>query len=50
MLIQQLRCLDPDGIVQRSIHPQVPPKVEYQLTSLGDTLRPMLRARRLVDT
>ena len=44
MLIQQLRCLERDGIVQRTIHPQVPPKVEYQLTSLGKALRPTLRA------
>ena len=44
MLIQQLRCLERDGIVQRTIHPQVPPKVEYQLTSLGEALRPTLRA------
>jgi DNA-binding HxlR family transcriptional regulator len=36
MLIQQLRCLERDGIVQRTIHPQVPPKVEYQLTSTGE--------------
>ncbi|NYF79067.1 DNA-binding HxlR family transcriptional regulator [Granulicella arctica] len=44
MLIQQLRCLERDGIVQRTIHPQVPPKVEYQLTCLGEALRPTLRA------
>lgn len=44
MLIQQLRCLEHDGLVQRTIHPQVPPKVEYQLTSLGEALRPTLRA------
>jgi DNA-binding HxlR family transcriptional regulator len=44
MLIQQLRSLERDGIVQRTIHPQVPPKVEYQLTSLGEALRPTLRA------
>ena len=44
MLIQQLRCLERDGIVQRTIHPQVPPKVEYQLTKLGQALRPTLRA------
>ncbi len=44
MLIQQLRCLEHDGLVQRTIHPQVPPKVEYQLTSLGEAPRPTLRA------
>jgi DNA-binding HxlR family transcriptional regulator len=44
MLIQQLRCLERDGIVQRTIHPQVPPKVEYQLTVTGEALRPTLRA------
>jgi len=47
MLIQQLRCLERDGIVQRTIYPQVPPKVEYQLTSLGEALRPTFRA--LID-
>jgi DNA-binding HxlR family transcriptional regulator len=44
MLIQQLRRLEQDGIVQRTIHPQVPPKVEYQLTRVGEALRPTLRA------
>jgi DNA-binding HxlR family transcriptional regulator len=32
------------GTVQRTIHPQVPPKVEYQLTEIGEALRPTLRA------
>jgi DNA-binding HxlR family transcriptional regulator len=44
MLIQQLRCLERDGIVQRTVHPQVPPKVEYQLTKIGKALRPILRS------
>ena len=44
MLIQQLRSLEREGIVQRTIHPQVPPKVEYQLTEIGQGLRPTLRA------
>jgi DNA-binding HxlR family transcriptional regulator len=44
MLIQQLRSLERDGIVLRTIHPQVPPKVEYQLTEVGEALRPTLRA------
>ena len=44
MLIQQLRCLERDGIVQRTVHPQVPPKVEYQLTKIGEALRPTLHS------
>ena len=35
MLIQQLRQLERDGIVARIVHAQVPPKVEYHLTSGG---------------
>jgi DNA-binding HxlR family transcriptional regulator len=44
MLIQQLRELERDGIVLRTIYPQVPPRVEYKLTSVGKALRPALRA------
>ena len=44
MLIQQLRELEHDGIVVRTIYPEVPPKVEYKLTSIGEALRPALRA------
>jgi DNA-binding HxlR family transcriptional regulator len=44
MLIQQLRELERDGIVQRTVHPQVPPKVEYSLTEWGQSLCPALDA------
>jgi DNA-binding HxlR family transcriptional regulator len=44
MLIQQLRDLERDGIVTRTIHPQVPPKVEYELTSWGQAICPALDA------
>ena len=44
MLIQQLRELERDGIVLRTIYPQIPPRVEYQLTNDGEALRPALRA------
>ncbi|MBA2412319.1 MAG: helix-turn-helix transcriptional regulator [Burkholderiaceae bacterium] len=43
MLTQQLRELERDGIVARKIYHQVPPKVEYSLTTYGETLRPVLR-------
>jgi DNA-binding HxlR family transcriptional regulator len=38
MLTQTLRSLERDGLVQRMVHPVVPPKVEYSLTKLGRTL------------
>lgn len=44
MLIQQLRDLERDGIVSRTVHPQVPPKVEYELTSWGQAMCPALDA------
>ena len=40
MLIQQLRELERDEIVQRKVYPQVPPKVEYGLTEWGRALCP----------
>jgi len=43
MLIQQLRDLEQDGIVSRTVHPVVPPKVEYALTDDGRALLPVLR-------
>jgi DNA-binding HxlR family transcriptional regulator len=44
MLIQQLRELERDGIVSRTVHPQVPPKVEYDLTEWGRAMCPALDA------
>ena len=44
MLIQRLRDLEEDGIVSRTLYPQVPPKVEYCLTEVGKGLRPVFIA------
>ena len=44
MLTQQLREMETDGIVHRQIYLQVPPKVEYSLTPLGESLQPVLEA------
>jgi len=38
MLTQTLRQMERDGLVQRTVHPVVPPKVEYRLTALGHGL------------
>ena len=42
MLTQQLRELENDGIIHREVYPVVPPKVEYSLTELGNTLKPVI--------
>ncbi|KQP47044.1 MULTISPECIES: winged helix-turn-helix transcriptional regulator [unclassified Methylobacterium] len=44
MLIQQLKELEKDGIVTRTVYPQVPPKVEYALSPIGIALEPSLEA------
>ncbi len=44
MMTQTLRELERDGLVLRTAHPQVPPKVIYSLTRYGRTLKPILRA------
>ena len=44
MLAQQLRQLEADGIVRRTVYNQVPPKVEYCLTTWGQSLCPALDA------
>ncbi|MEU4271940.1 helix-turn-helix domain-containing protein [Streptomyces sp. NPDC026092] len=42
VLIQQLRELEADGIVHREVYPEVPPRVEYSLTALGEALNTAL--------
>ena len=42
MLVSQLRELEEDLIVHRQVYPVVPPKVEYSLTELGQSLMPIL--------
>lgn len=46
MMTLQLRELEADGIVARHVYPEVPPRVEYELTAVGQSLRPILEALR----
>ena len=43
MLTVTLRGLERDGLVRRTVYPEIPPKVEYSLTPLGATLRELVR-------
>lgn len=44
MLAQQLRELEKDGLIKRTVYPVVPPKTEYNLTEFGESLSPILNA------
>ncbi|WP_046732508.1 winged helix-turn-helix transcriptional regulator [Streptomyces humi] len=41
VLTQRLRRLERDGLVVRTYHPEVPPRVEYEISELGTTLAPL---------
>jgi DNA-binding HxlR family transcriptional regulator len=47
MLTAQLRELERDGLVERKVYAQVPPKVEYALSAYAETLEPVLGALRV---
>ena len=46
MLTLQLRELETDGLISRTVYPEVPPRVEYAMTDLGRSLMPILTAIR----
>jgi len=50
MLAQQLRQMESDGLIIRKVYPEVPPKVEYYLSELGNSLKPVLDSMNVWGT
>ncbi len=44
VLTDSLRSMEEDGIVTRTVYPEVPPRVEYSLSELGQSMRPIIQA------
>ena len=44
VLTDSLRSMEQDGIVVRTVYPEVPPRVEYSLSELGESMRPIIKA------
>ena len=47
VLTDSLRSMEADGIITRTIYPEVPPRVEYALSELGESMRPIMNAMEL---
>ncbi|MCC8111683.1 MAG: helix-turn-helix transcriptional regulator [Ruminococcus sp.] len=44
VLTDSLRSMESDGIVTRTVYPEVPPRVEYALSELGESMRPIIKS------
>lgn len=44
VLTDSLRSMEDDGIITRTVYPEVPPRVEYALSELGESMRPIMDA------
>lgn len=44
VLTENLRVMEADGLVTRTVYPEVPPRVEYALSELGNSMRPIMDA------
>jgi len=44
VLTDSLRSMEADGIITRTVYPEVPPRVEYALSDLGESMRPIIMA------
>lgn len=50
VLTDSLRSMEEDGIVTRTVYPEVPPRVEYALSELGQSMRPIIKAMEIWGT
>ena len=44
ILTDSLRSMEEDGIITRTVFPEVPPRVEYALSDLGESMRPIIKS------
>ena len=44
VLTDSLRSMEADGIIARTVYPEVPPRVEYALSELGESMRPIIKS------
>ena len=44
VLTDSLRSMEADGIITRTVYPEVPPRVEYALSEMGESMRPIIQA------
>ena len=44
VLTDSLRSMESDGLITRTVYPEVPPRVEYALSGLGESMRPIIAA------
>jgi DNA-binding HxlR family transcriptional regulator len=47
VLTDSLRSMEEDGIITRTVYPEVPPHVEYALSELGESMRPIMEAMEI---
>lgn len=50
VLTDSLRSMEADGIIIRTVYPEVPPRVEYVLSDLGESMLPILKAMEIWGT
>lgn len=50
VLTDSLRSMESNGIITRTVFPEVPPRVEYALSDLGETLRPIIKSMEVWGT